>query len=192
MLRLSSWRIWPWTKGGALPRDQLNLVHRTPKMQMQMETLKKLQGQIVAIRALLFLSPALFLLESWLIPPMAVDRKITKVQTQQRLGDRCRSMTYTCSCCLWHCLVCGWWCHNDDSNQWGISQEELVCHQLHQHALWCWLGPRGLSVIPWQLLDDVSPRKINSMVQLTNAQLWVHRKKEMSKGELICFFGRWF
>jgi hypothetical protein len=31
--------------------------------------------------------------------------------------------------------------------------------------------------------------KINSMVQLTNAQLWVHHKKEMSKGELICFFG---
>jgi Transposase IS4 len=31
--------------------------------------------------------------------------------------------------------------------------------------------------------------QINSMVQLTNAQLCIHRKEEMTRGELICFFG---
>jgi hypothetical protein len=50
-----------------------------PDPKMQMETLKKLQGQIVAIRALLYLSPALLLLNSWLIPPMRMERKIDKV-----------------------------------------------------------------------------------------------------------------
>jgi hypothetical protein len=60
--------------GVAASTGSTQLVHRTPKMQM--ETLKKLQGQIVAIKTLLYLSPALLL--------MAMERKIGQVQTRRR------------------------------------------------------------------------------------------------------------
>jgi Transposase IS4 len=160
---------------------------------MQKETSKKLQGPILAIRALLYLSPALLLLESWLIPPMAMERKMGEEQTRHQ---RCSTVAAAVDApqgptptVVVHDTA---WYEDDQTTKLPINGQFAwknwhVTNIINVHFGEGSDTKRRLSRLDY-LLMMYPPEQI-AMIQLTNALLRIHHKNEVTRGELIRFFG---